>query len=95
MAVRGRGTLRRGDVRGLRRPRPRHHERARLLWKIWTENATDRTAGGIYLFTDEASARTYCDMHTKRLQSFGVSGIRALFFDVNTALTATTRGPAS
>jgi hypothetical protein len=34
-------------------------------------------------------------MHTKRLQSFGVSGIRALFFDVNTALTATTRGPAS
>jgi len=50
-----------------------------LLWKFWAENATDRTAGGAYLFTDEASARTYCDMHT----------------DVNTALTATTRGPAS
>lgn len=66
-----------------------------LLWKIWTENATDRTAGGVYLFADEASARTYCDMHTKRLQSFGVSGIRALFFDVNTELTATTRGPVS
>lgn len=28
-----------------------------LLWKIWTENATEGTAGGIYLFADEASAR--------------------------------------
>ena len=64
-----------------------------LLWKIWTENATDRTAGGIYLFADEDSARAYCDMHTTRLESFGVTGIRALFFDVNDALTATTRGP--
>ena len=64
-----------------------------LLWKIWTENATARPAGGIYLFTAAAAARTYCDMHPKRLQSFGVSGIRARFFDVNSALTATTRGP--
>lgn len=63
-----------------------------LLWKIWTENATDQTAGGIYLFSDEASARAYADMHTRRLASFGVTGIRALFFDVNQALTAITRG---
>ena len=66
-----------------------------LLWKIWTENATDQTAGGIYLFADEASAHAYCDMHTKRLESFGVTGIRALFFDVNEALTDTTRGPVA
>lgn len=66
-----------------------------LLWKIWTENANDRTAGGIYLFSDEDSARAYCDMHTRRLESFGVTGIRALFFDVNDALSATTRGPVS
>ena len=66
-----------------------------LLWKIWTENATDQTAGGIYLFSDEASARTYATMHTKRLEDFGVTGIRALFFDVNEPLTATTRGPVS
>ena len=66
-----------------------------LLWKIWTENATDRTAGGIYLFSDEDSARAYCDMHTKRLESFGVTGIRALFFDVNVPLTDTTRGPVA
>lgn len=66
-----------------------------LLWKIWTENATDKTAGGIYLFEDEAAARDYCAMHTRRLEGFGVSGIRALFFDVNGPLTATTRGPIS
>ena len=66
-----------------------------LVWKIWTENATEQTAGGIYLFTDEASAHAYATMHTKRLESFGVTGIRALYFDVNEPLTATTRGPVS
>lgn len=64
-----------------------------LLWKIWTENATDQTAGGIYLFTDETSARAYADMHTRRLATFGVNGIRARIFDVNQALTTITRGP--
>jgi hypothetical protein len=66
-----------------------------LLWKIWTENATEQTAGGIYLFADETSAHAYATMHTKRLESFGVTGIRALYFDVNEPLTATTRGPVS
>lgn len=28
-----------------------------LLWKIWTENAETREAGGIYLFADEANAQ--------------------------------------
>lgn len=66
-----------------------------LLWKVWTENATEQAAGGIYLFADEASARTYATMHTKRLESFGVTEIRARFFDVNEPLTAITRGPVS
>ncbi|MFP5417334.1 MAG: monooxygenase [Actinomycetes bacterium] len=66
-----------------------------LVWKIWTENATEKTAGGIYLFADEESARAYAAMHTQRLKSFGVTGARMLFFDVNEALTATTRGPVS
>ena len=64
-----------------------------LLWKIWTENATEQAAGGIYLFRDEASARAYCTMHTKRLEGFGITDIRARFFDVNADLTAATRGP--
>lgn len=65
-----------------------------LLWKLWTENATEQTAGGIYLFSDEASAQAPT-MHTKRLEVFGVTGVRARFFDVNKPLTAITRGPAT
>ena len=66
-----------------------------LLWKVWTENATEQAAGGIYLFADEASARAHATMHTKRLEGFGVTDIRARFFDVNEPLTAITRGPIS
>lgn len=64
-----------------------------LLWKVWTENATEGMAGGVYLFTDEDAARAYCTMHTKRLEGFGITDIRARFFDVNADLTAATRGP--
>ena len=66
-----------------------------LLWKIWTENPTDRLAGGIYLFADEASARAYAEMHIKRVEARGVTSIRALFFDVIEPLTAITRGPVA
>lgn len=66
-----------------------------LLWKIWTENPTDRLAGGIYLFADEASARAYAEMHLKRVEARGVTSIRALFFDVIEPLTAITRGPVA
>lgn len=64
-----------------------------LRWNIWTENAETRMAGGIYLFDDETSARSYAEKHTKRLESFGVTDIRALFFDVNEVLSRATRGP--
>jgi len=30
-----------------------------LLWKIWLMNEAEKTAGGIYLFKDEASAQAY------------------------------------
>jgi hypothetical protein len=32
-----------------------------LLWKIWLMNATEKSAGGIYLFKDEATARAYAN----------------------------------
>lgn len=64
-----------------------------LLWKIWTENAATRRAGGIYLFTDQASAEAYLDMHVARLGYFGISNVNAGIFDVNAELTRTTRGP--
>lgn len=64
-----------------------------LRWKVWTESAESGESGGVYLFEDEASARTYLEAHTRRLQGFGVTGIRARVFDVNEPLTAVTRGP--
>ncbi len=42
--------------------------------------------------TEQASAHAHATMHTKRLEGFGVTCIRARFFNVNEPLTATTRG---
>ena len=58
-----------------------------LIWKIWTENATNKEAGGIYLFSDEINAKRYLDKHTKRLNSFGISNINSKIFDVNMPLS--------
>lgn len=63
-----------------------------LIWKIWTENKETKESGGIYLFKDDSSLQKYLDMHTKRLQSFGITNIRAKVFDVNEALTKITNG---
>lgn len=64
-----------------------------LRWKIWTENSSAGRAGGVYLFDTPEHARAYLDMHSARLAGFGIDGIRAVTFDVNEPLTATTRGP--
>lgn len=64
-----------------------------LLWKIWTENAERQEAGGIYLFTDPASAQAYLTKHTQRLQGFGVTGTQAKVFEVNAALSQLNRAP--
>lgn len=64
-----------------------------FLWKIWTENEATHEAGGVYLFTDEALARTYVKKHSERLASFGVADVRAKIFRVNVALTQVTNGP--
>lgn len=63
-------------------------QEAGLIWKIWTENAQEQSAGGIYLFSDEALAHQYLDKHTARLASFGISDIRSKIFEVNEALSA-------
>ena len=64
-----------------------------LLWKIWTENAATGEAGGVYLFTDRASAEAYLAMHSARLKSFGIAPINAKLFDVNPELSEIDRGP--
>lgn len=64
-----------------------------LIWKIWTENASTKEAGGIYLFEDESSAMAYLKMHTERLNSFGISPINAKIFDINEPLSLIDRAP--
>jgi hypothetical protein len=64
-----------------------------LIWKIWTENADNQEAGGIYLFEDQDSAEAYLTMHTLRLQSFGISRMNSKLFFVNTELSAIDRAP--
>ncbi len=64
-----------------------------FLWKIWTEDETVGEAGGIYLFSDEASARAYLTKHSERLAGFGITGINAKVFSINEPLTTINRGP--
>ncbi len=62
-----------------------------LCWKIWTENEAEKIAGGIYMFESEADAQDYLSLHTKRLAGFGITDVRARFFDVNETLSQVTR----
>jgi hypothetical protein len=66
-----------------------------FVWKIWTENAREREAGGIYLFRDRPSAEAYVAKHTARLAGFGVQNARAKIFEINGGLTQITHGPAA
>jgi hypothetical protein len=62
-----------------------------LIWKMWTENSQTQEAGGIYLFEDSVSAQAYLKMHTARLESFGVEGIRSKIFEINIPLSHITK----
>lgn len=64
-----------------------------LQWKIWTENPATGEAGGIYLFSDLASARAYLAMHSQRLKGYGVPAVNAKIFQVNEALSRIDRAP--
>lgn len=64
-----------------------------LLWKVWTENQDCAEAGGIYLFSDRASAEAYLTMHTARLKGFGIPEVNGKIFAVNEALSRIDRAP--
>lgn len=64
-----------------------------FLWKIWTENAAEQIAGGIYLFSSAETAAAYARKHSERLAGFGITGIRAKSFDINEGLSRLTRAP--
>jgi len=65
------------------------------LWKIWTENETTKEAGGIYLFVDEKTLMKYVEMHTRRLNEFGITDINLKTFNVNEDLSKITRAMLS
>lgn len=58
-----------------------------FIWKIWTENAANHEAGGIYLFQDEDSALAYIKKHTARLKHLGVEDVTCKIFDINEPLS--------
>ncbi|WP_298446823.1 monooxygenase [uncultured Marinobacter sp.] len=64
-----------------------------FIWKIWTENESEKDAGGIYLFKTEETAQAYLEKHTARLKGLGVEKVHAKIFDVNEALSKITAGP--
>ena len=64
-----------------------------FIWKIWTENESEKEGGGIYLFENEETAKAYLDKHTARLKGFGVQEVHAKIFDVNESLSKITNGP--
>lgn len=64
-----------------------------LIWKIWTENEKDKTAGGVYLFDTRENANVYLEMHSARLKEWGYSNIRGQIFETNKGLSNINSGP--
>ena len=66
---------------------------AGMLWKIWTENRRSGDCGGVYLFTHERSANEFLKEQLPRLDSMGITNVRAKVLDVNESLSHITRAP--
>jgi len=69
------------------------NEEEGFLWKIWTEDAEAKEAGGIYLFETKETAQAYLEMHSARLTSFGIQAIRGKIFEINVPLSMINNGP--
>ncbi|SUA62643.1 monooxygenase [Oligella urethralis] len=66
-----------------------------LIWKIWTENQADKSAGGIYLFDSRHNAQKYLEMHSARLAAAGIKDIRGRIFAINDKLSELNKAPLS
>jgi len=65
-----------------------------LIWKIWTENPQTQRVGGIYLFTDNASAQHFAENHQIILHKMGITqDIVCRISSINQQLSQLTRGP--
>jgi hypothetical protein len=71
-----------GDVKG-------------LLWKIWLVNEAEKSAGGIYLFKDDASVEAYLkgEIVAGLKSNPAASDIEVKVFDILLEHTKITRGP--
>ena len=63
-----------------------------FIWKIWTQDEAEKTAGGVYMFETRAYAEQYLAMHSERLTQWGYSDIRGRIFEVNEKLSAINKG---
>jgi hypothetical protein len=66
-----------------------------LEWKVWLHDPVEKTAGGIYLFKDQASVDGYLQSKivADLMKNPAVSDIDAKVFDVLPEHSKVTRGP--
>lgn len=64
-----------------------------FIWKLWTEDQSQKTAGGVYLFDSRDHAQQYLSKHTERLSQWGYTGIRGRIFEINEPLSFINHGP--
>ncbi|HYZ32843.1 MAG TPA: YdhR family protein [Crenalkalicoccus sp.] len=66
-----------------------------LVWKIWLDGEADRSAGGIYLFEDQAAAEAYANgpIVARLRANPEVSDLSLRIFAVRERMSAITRAP--
>jgi hypothetical protein len=64
-----------------------------LLWKVWIVNEAEKSAGGIYLFKDEASVEAYLKGDIVARVKSNNSDFVAKVFDIVPEPTKITHGP--
>lgn len=58
-----------------------------FIWKYWTQDEKEQTAGGVYMFDSRENAEKYLAMHAKRLTQWGYSEIRGRVYEINEKLS--------
>ncbi|MDE5423958.1 monooxygenase [Ancylomarina sp. DW003] len=64
------------------------NEESGFIWKYWTQDEKEKTAGGVYKFDTRANAEQYLAMHSSRLSEMGYTDIRGRVFEINEQLSA-------
>ncbi|WP_227367513.1 monooxygenase [Halomonas sp. M20] len=64
-----------------------------FYWKLWTQDAEAKLAGGVYLFNTREQAAAYLDKHSRRLSEMGIEDIQSRIFEVNEDLSVINHAP--